>query len=318
VVFGEFSLVKFVINIYIYTVYAFANNILLQLLMKHHNSTHARKYSSKDYLRRLNEGSGNVDEMGNFSIQVLRAALQQQYDLSLPSIGQNDLDFGTRDITSYPGFVCNRSSHWFTIRSLGNKFWNLNSTLEKPQLISNFRLAAELEALQQSGYAVFVITARELPPPDRTTGLSQFWWHMSDLVGKNTINKNKTTDWNGIGLGRSLNDGKKKKELSTEKEMLQKALRASMMLPKMLPEEPIANSPNVVTIQFRFPNGTKHRRRFLSQQSIDIVYSYCQVETNEFDIELKYGFPPRILNNNNRTTVGDANLDGESIQVLIH
>lgn len=45
-------------------------------------------------LKRLAEGSGNVDAAGNFSIEVLRAALKNQFDLSLVSIQAENLKEG--------------------------------------------------------------------------------------------------------------------------------------------------------------------------------------------------------------------------------
>ena len=45
-------------------------------------------------LQRLAEGSGNVDASGNFSIEVLRAALKNQFDLNLVSIQAEDLKEG--------------------------------------------------------------------------------------------------------------------------------------------------------------------------------------------------------------------------------
>lgn len=274
--------------------------------------------SSKDYLRRFNEGSGNVDEQGNFSIQVLRAALQQSYELSLPSIGQDDLD-KSRDITSYPGFICNRASHWFAIRKIGAQFWNLNSTLEKPESISHFRLAAELESLKQSGYSVFVVPVDELPKADRSTGAAEFWWRRSDLENGGT-KKSSSTDWNDVGTGRRLDgkstsdlNGNEKQSFLTEEEMLQKALQASI-LPD-IPDEPPAGSPNVVTIQFRFSNGKKQRRRFLADQSVQMVYAFCEREMGGGNVELKFGFPPRDLAQNQGTTIAEANLNGENIQV---
>jgi hypothetical protein len=62
---------------------------------------------SKDYLDRLAEGSGNVDAQGNFSIEVLRAALKRKYGLDLPNIRQEGLTaFG--DVTDLEGFICNK------------------------------------------------------------------------------------------------------------------------------------------------------------------------------------------------------------------
>lgn len=282
-----------------------------------HNNHHLN--SSKDYIRRLNEGSGNVDSQGNFSIQVLRAALEQTYDLSLPAIGQDDLD-KTRDITSYQGFICNRAAHWFAIRHIGTQFWNLNSTLEQPEAISHFRLAAELEGLQRDGYSVFVVP-KELPTADRSTGVENFWWRRSDLEGggarkKGNVNEEARTDWNSVGTGFRL-DGRsgvaadQMHEMS-EEEMLQKALQASI-LPDV-PEEPPADAAGVATIQFRFATGKRVRRRFLERQPVQIVYAFCEQEMGGGSVELKYGFPPCNLCTESAKTIGEAKLNGESIQ----
>ena len=60
--------------------------------------------SSKDYLKRMAEGSGNVDESGNFSIEVLRSALLTRFNLDLPNIKQEGV--GDKiDIAELDGFV---------------------------------------------------------------------------------------------------------------------------------------------------------------------------------------------------------------------
>ena len=100
---------------------------------------------SKDYLKRIAEGSGNVDEYGNFSIEVLRSALLSQFNLNLTNALHSEIR--TKEITMFDGFICNKASHWFAIRKINDRYWNLNSTLEKPVWISHFRLAAEVEAL---------------------------------------------------------------------------------------------------------------------------------------------------------------------------
>mmetsp|Transcript_14897 Transcript_14897/g.24633 ORF Transcript_14897/g.24633 Transcript_14897/m.24633 type:complete len:339 (-) Transcript_14897:166-1182(-) len=274
---------------------------------------------SKDYIRRVNEGSGNVDAQGNFSIQVLRAALEQMYDLPLPAIGQDDLD-KSRDITSYQGFICNRRDHWFAIRYIGAQFWNLNSTLDKPEAISHFRLAAELEGLQRDGYSVFVVP-KELPAAERNTGIDKFWWERSNLEGgskkrSNMEPGNARTDWRSVGTGRRLDgrSGVAAEEMNemSEEEMLQKALQASI-LPDV-PEEPPADAASVVTIQFRFATGKRVRRRFLEQQPVQVVYAYCEQEMGGGSVELRYGFPPRDLSTQSAKTIGEAKLNGESIQ----
>lgn len=277
---------------------------------------HALLSSSKDYIRRVQEGSGNVDAAGNFSIQVLRAALERMYDLALPSIGQEDLESSKRDITSYPGFICNRSDHWFAIRKIGPQFWNLNSMLERPEPISHFRLAAELESYKASGYSVFVVT-QDLPAADQSTGLPKHWWRRADLEGKargSGTGNMAASDWNTKGAGRRL-DGSSKTSTRlymTEDEMLQHALQASV-LPD-IPEEPPTDAPNVATIQFRFGDGKRQVRRFDNDQPVLVVYAYCEREMGGGDVDLRFGFPPKDLSEFKQMTIGEAKLHGESIQ----
>uniref|UniRef100_A0A8C2ZBF9 ubiquitinyl hydrolase 1 n=1 Tax=Cyclopterus lumpus TaxID=8103 RepID=A0A8C2ZBF9_CYCLU len=52
-------------------------------------------------------------------------------------------------------FICNYKEHWFTIRKLGQQWFNLNSLLTGPELISDTYLALFLAQLQQEGIVRF-------------------------------------------------------------------------------------------------------------------------------------------------------------------
>jgi len=203
---------------------------------------------SRDFIRRVAEGSGNVDLSGNFSIEVLRSALLSRYELTLTNVRHE----GVREmeITDLDGFICHREDHWFAIRKINKRFWNLNSTEERPELISHFRLAAELEALQTSGYSVFcVVEVGRLPPVCNSDternerGLLQFWWNEADLMrggGENSVSNATKDPWKDVGSGMRL-DGRStsanntdlNNSLSisglTEEEMLQMAIAESQM-----------------------------------------------------------------------------------------
>ena len=43
-------------------------------------------------------------------------------------------------------------------------WWNLNSTLDRPEAISDFYLSAFLQSMRQEGYSIFVVRGT-LPPP---------------------------------------------------------------------------------------------------------------------------------------------------------
>lgn len=54
-------------------------------------------------------------------------------------------------------YICNYKGHWFTIRKIGTQWFNLNSMLSGPQLISDTYLAMYLAQLIQEGYSIFII-----------------------------------------------------------------------------------------------------------------------------------------------------------------
>jgi ataxin-3 len=101
------------------------------------------------------ELSSNVDESGNFSIQVLRVALERYHNIDLVPWHFNS-DGADSDPLTQQGFVVNRSEHWFTIRKIKDTWWNLNSTSELPEMVSQFYLSALLHQLRQDGYSVFI------------------------------------------------------------------------------------------------------------------------------------------------------------------
>jgi ataxin-3 len=299
-----------------------------------HFSKLSPQVSSKDYLNRVAEGSHNVDQSGNFSIEVLRAVLRSQYGLDLPNIRQEGILDVVADVTQMEGFICNKQAHWFAIRLINGRFWNLNSMKEQPEIISHFNLAKEIQSLQDDGYSVFVVPFG-LPPPctsaaQRSRGKPEFWWRELDLVnGKGSASINGSTDpWKGVGAGQRLDGraGLSNHDLDdlTEDEMLQMALAASMdpavapakdALPA-LAEEPPAGS-QTVRIQFRLPGGGRAVRRFLTADPVKMLYSFVDHEAKDGqgrNLELRFGFPPKDLLPQANKTIGETSLAGENIQ----
>jgi len=288
---------------------------------------------SKEYLERVAEGSGNVDETGNFSIEVLRAALQNRYDMSLPNIAQQGVLDG-KDVTGIEGFICNRDSHWFAIRKINGRYWNLNSTKERPEFISQFRLAAEIQGFQEAGYSVFCVVDKKLPPPcitsqGRERGLPQYWWKEEDLVkGKADAITGANDPWRNVGGGMRL-DGKSSTSHQglTEDEMLHKAVEASLetegnrmasetrKVVKISPE-PAATQPGTVRIQFRLPDGGRVIRRFLGSDPVSVIYMFVEEKCpgQGRKLELRAGFPPADLASKEGETIENAKISGENIQ----
>ncbi|KAG7355876.1 Josephin domain protein [Nitzschia inconspicua] len=289
---------------------------------------------SKDYLNRLAEGSTNVDGSGNFSIQVLRSALKNTYDLDMINVRDASVLNQFGDITNIEGFIAHKDAHWFAIRNINGRFWNLNSMEERPSTISHFDLATKIAGYQNSGYIVFAVPflSHQCPPctskAQRQRGLPEYWWKEVDLVqGKGNAINGATDPWRSVGSGMRL-DGKSTISNSslieglTEEEMLQMALAASMeptpaAVRVELTAEPPAGSDGAVRIQFRLPDGRRAVRRFLISDPVAMVYAYVESESNGGhgkEVELRAGFPPRDLKSVVEMAIGDASLAEQSVQ----
>mmetsp|Transcript_11924 Transcript_11924/g.24110 ORF Transcript_11924/g.24110 Transcript_11924/m.24110 type:complete len:411 (+) Transcript_11924:38-1270(+) len=198
---------------------------------------------TSDALKFLGEDSGNVDESGNFSIQVLNRALERSHEIVLTNLGSESLRGQTSDsmVTQGDAFVLNRSEHWFTVRKLYGRFWNLNSTLSRPEPIGDFYLSAFLTQMQTDGYDVFVASpAKNLPPPpsadpDEGTGYDRgatFYPVASGVLlssgdgggqggvgGKRTMEQSAGAidPWANAGAGHSMRPQSTQKEFSESK-----------------------------------------------------------------------------------------------------
>lgn len=269
--------------------------------------------NSKEYLARLNEGSQHVNASGYFSLEVLLAAVQNQFGVPLVHSSQS-----TQDFASQQGFLCHKSDHWFAIRLVGGRYWNLNSMKERPTVISHFTLATDIEKWQKEGYTVYCI-ASGLPEGgvkpksgiNSVNGSLKANWHrMSDLLKGKSTTKDPWEDLSGAGMRldgastRPTNDNHHGSNDSiptamqveglTDDEMLQMALQASMepqqpppLSPASLqrvvtatatievPPEPAAGTAGAVRIQFKLPTQ-RLVRRFLATDPVEIVYAFVE------------------------------------------
>ncbi|KAK2091004.1 Ataxin-3 [Saguinus oedipus] len=112
--------------------------------------------TSEDYHTFLQQPSGNMDDSGFFSIQVISIALKV-WGLELILFNSPEYQRLRIDPINERSFICNYKEHWFTVRKLGKQWFNLNSLLTGPELISDTYLALFLAQLQQEGYFIFVV-----------------------------------------------------------------------------------------------------------------------------------------------------------------
>ncbi|XP_073682727.1 ataxin-3 [Garra rufa] len=111
---------------------------------------------TEEYRTFLQQPSGNMDDSGFFSIQVISNALGV-WGLEIVLFNSREYQQLRIDPIHEKAFICNYKEHWFTVRKLGQQWFNLNSLLTGPELISDTYLALFLAQLQQEGYSIFVI-----------------------------------------------------------------------------------------------------------------------------------------------------------------
>ncbi|XP_072396507.1 ataxin-3-like isoform X1 [Diabrotica undecimpunctata] len=115
---------------------------------------------SEEYHKFLQQPSGNMDDSGYFSVQVISSALQV-WNLELVPYSSTDQRLNS-DPSKMTAFICNFRDHWFTIRKISNYWFNLNSLLSRPELISDTYLALFLAQLKNDSYSIFAVLG-ELP-----------------------------------------------------------------------------------------------------------------------------------------------------------
>lgn len=147
--------------------------------------------------------SNNVDDAGNFSIQVLKTALQKYSKCDLIPWHQDpdekvQAEMMEASHENNKAFIVNRSNHWFTIRKIRQHWWNLNSTSEIPEIISPFYLSAFLIQLRAEGYSVFLVTGTI--PVQGDPELSKSYLPASQSLGK-WYEEGELLGLNGVGGG---------------------------------------------------------------------------------------------------------------------
>ncbi|XP_076623350.1 ataxin-3 isoform X1 [Colletes latitarsis] len=124
---------------------------------------------SEDYKLFLEQPSENMDDSGYFSVQVISSALKV-WGLELVPYNSSESAslLAQKDPSQMKAYICNYKGHWFTIRKIGKQWFNLNSMLNGPQLISDTYLAMYLAQLMQEGYAIFIVigTLPQCPAED--------------------------------------------------------------------------------------------------------------------------------------------------------
>ena len=77
--------------------------------------------------------------------------------MKLTSLDSRDAQTAKLNPQQEVAFICHLQDHWFTIRRVGDQWYNFNSLYPAPEHLSNFYLSAFLGSLQSEGWSIFVV-----------------------------------------------------------------------------------------------------------------------------------------------------------------
>ena len=239
----------------------------------------------------------------------------------------NDNVLQGRDITEMQGFICHKSDHWFALREIGGRFWNLNSTLERPEAVSHFALATEMQQTKKLGYTIFAIPSG-LPPVGQKHGVAGAGWHrMSDLLQGKSTDKDPWDELKGSGMRLDNKAAPVQIEGLTEEEQIAMAVHHSLQSsspPNALqnvakeypiPDEPAKGEKGSCRIQLRMPDGSRVIRLFRRIDPVGCIFALVASHCAGKPFALKAGYPPQDLSEKMSQSIDEASLAGESIQV---
>ena len=170
--------------------------------------------------RNTAQESSNYDDTGYFSIQVLQTALKSWNLELIPYSSSQEVAQIARDMpTEQKAYICNFRNHWYTIRKLGNYWFNLNSLLTKPELVSNMHLSILLAQLINDGYSIFVVDG------DLPRSQADVYLHDHALNVKEILNAQNVSKKNSRRLNKNQEDG----EDDEFEDELKKAIRMSLI-----------------------------------------------------------------------------------------
>ena len=113
----------------------------------------------------------NVDDDGNYNIQVLTNALNL-YGCEVRALKPREAISLLEKYEKVEALIFNSGTHWYAIRKIDNVWFNLNSTnsYPGPEIISDFYLSAFIQGAEDIGYSNFLVTnLPKLPDIHSTT-----------------------------------------------------------------------------------------------------------------------------------------------------
>jgi Ataxin-3 len=149
--------------------------------------------ATTDYARFLAQESSNYDDTGFFSIQVLQKALESWNIELIPYTSQSS-DYAVHarlNPTEQTAFICHFKHHWYTIRKIAFYWFNLNSLLKQPELISDTYLSMLLSQLENDGYSIFIVKGELSRNVAAETHLTERPLNVKEILAAQTAKKKR-------------------------------------------------------------------------------------------------------------------------------
>ena len=248
------------------------------------------------------QGSQNVADDGNFSIQVLAEALRNSHNLTLEDTRRPE----NRAVITKPhwenGFILNRSSHWYTVRKINGTWWQINSVKQLPEQLTESHLSATLAQLVAENWTVFVVRGDMPTPmhPNSGAGLASNWVDTARPAADRLESPDGSAFRNGAepkkpsfvaftGSGQTLGGSSTAAAAPpnntgnmSEEEQLALALAMSgdlalkERLERRLPDEP-ADGP-MARVLIRMPDGSRASRKFPAESLLQSLVDFAVMQ----------------------------------------
>ena len=271
----------------------------------------------------------NVDDDGNYGIQVLTKALKL-YGADLTPLKKRQAISYIESNGRIEALIFNSSTHWFAIRKINDIWFNLNSTnsLPGPEIISDFYLSAFIQGAEDIGYTNFLVTNLPKLPELNGNMYSNLQTYQSlvkfeDIIKakelKNAAIKEREMEQKKkeeeeakkfkafSGKGYTLDEHVLDAELGYEDEddEMKQAMKLSLeefarSTLKQLPPEPKEGGFNIIVSY----NGKSYTRRFNDNDKIKHIIMFAKSQIPTFShILLFEAFPKKNYDDEDKTLV---------------
>lgn len=259
----------------------------------------------------LGEEYTNMDDTGNFNIQVIIEALKK-FNVEIIPMKKNECqEILMKNYDSLEAIIFNSSRHWFCIRKINKVWYNLNSAnqLPGPQIITDFYMDAFIKGTEEIGFTNFMV--KSLPPiPDfksemflKLNKFSQFLVPIQEVRNNKqnnsqimmededdetlkrvlALSKNEFEN-NGSNMGehiKILKENLQDKDLEYDEIMKSSMNEYFKELERKIPKEP-EKSDDCYFFLFKVPSkNVTFQRRFLSTNKVEDIQNFIKFQIKE-------------------------------------